>query len=85
MGDGSTSSTATFATSACSSGEGIALRWGLPSLGQQRLERGLHVSLPSGVEANDQIIVTVTTLGGSSPSTPAGYTVVSTTHLRTPG
>ncbi len=78
-GSGSTSSSGTFSTSSCSGGAGITLVGSTETDGNDGSEPGITVTLPSGIEANDQIIVTVTTMASSTPSTPTGYTLVSDT------
>jgi RHS repeat-associated protein len=76
-GSGSTSSPSTFSTSTCSSGAGITMVGATQSSGNSGSSDGFNVALPSGIETGDQIIVSVTTVGGSAPATPTGYTLVS--------
>ena len=72
------SSDDTFSTSSCSSGDGITL------VGTTKGDNGsgstsdISIDLPSGIEADDQIIVSVTTGNGTIPTTPSGWTLVST-------
>ena len=72
----STSSSATFSTSACSSGTGITVVGATQTSGNDGSNPGIIVALPSGIEAGDEILVTVTTAGSNTPSAPTGYTTV---------
>jgi RHS repeat-associated protein len=74
---GAMSSPATFSTSTCSSGSGITLVGSTDTSGNSGSAEGFSVALPSGIEANDQILLTVTTVSSSPPPTPTGYTLVS--------
>ena len=71
------SSDATFATSACSSGGGITVV-GHATASDGGGDNSLSVTLPAGIAANDQLVVSVTTAYSTDPSTPTGWTKVTT-------
>ena len=71
----STSSDATLTTSACTSGNGITVT-GATTATDWGSTQTLSDTLPTGIQANDELLATVTTAQSVTPSTPSGWTLV---------